>query len=361
MKRKIDDNTANALAQPSKKPLLGMVPTLTITPIRQPTKAPVEQSAVARCPPTSAVGEANKVKRYKASNGDAVIASMVPVSQAQVQTVATVVGPSTGGKPKTTLCVNYHPFQYPKSITVYTDGSFFPDNQRGGCAVVFEREVDQKLNFAVPVPFPVAPAPRGTRIDVVRPELYAALAAVFFVETKLGYPLCCVRLIIKSDSKIAIGLLKWMRKLPVCCSKYLLHQTNNKDTDVRAEFAWGNGDKTTFETADLWQWADVLDYWWTYTRHTDIDIVWVKAHQADFPSVSNNGVGDYKSNSNNSNNSSQSVSSSLPTSVVAGQTQEDIDIYRNKEADALARLASRPADYEANCSKARMEGFPLFS
>ena len=244
-------------------------------------------------------------------------------------------------------------------LDVYTDGSYIPSTGEGGAGIYFpflSDEASEKKSqpqqpdntkkpfaFALPVPPPVTPpCSKDARMDAVRAEIYAVVAAVHIVQYQFLQPLDQIQLAFHLDSLIALNLLKFvLEPFPTCPSRTMKH-FEEKGFELQVNFKWEGGVLTASE---LWKYTDLLDIFWAYTRNVPASCFTfckVKAHTID---------------------SSEGAGASPATSAAGGPLQpSDASIY-NDEADRLSKEGSRTTSSvrsQANIVRLANEGFPIF-
>jgi len=264
-------------------------------------------------------------------------------------------------------------------LHVYIDGSFRPQTGLGGAGIYFptliehpdndkdvkkngeeakkedDDEADCQTRFSIPVPPALhPPCPLDTKMDAVRAELYAALACVHIVTRQFLQPLTSLQLVVHVDSLIALILLEYVQKQPMCFSRMLTARANRGE-EMHLDFNWEGGH---LEGEEVWKYADILDYWWLYTHDVpshQISYAKVRAHTLDV-----------------------SLPTTLPTTTAqdnktAGQQKAEetkkngrpttASALYNEEADKLAKQASWDVSLRhlENLADLAQAGFPLFN
>ena len=171
-------------------------------------------------------------------------------------------------------------------VVIYVDGSYMNKSfkpryggslstiglvnmTRAGAGVIFSDQ--DALNAWITVPQAKDPT---IIYDSIRAELYAAVCAVFLIQSeyKMYSPFTLFQ--IKQDCRDAICLLNWTQKQAKTPSRMLIEHPEEM-THMRIIMPWstmGRGSK------DIQKYVDVLDAWWFWSRGVQVELLWIPAH-----------------------------------------------------------------------------------
>jgi hypothetical protein len=180
----------------------------------------------------------------------------------------------------------------------YADGSCFQDSQgiHVGAGVFFADQDQHNRCVPVPKPRPTSSSSSSSNscdktdgsmvccpFDSLRAELYGALLFVYLVYEEKHVPFR-TRLVLYQDSVVAMHLLTACKfgscaeLLTMSPSRWALKGAtcNGGTQKFTIDYVWGEQVNAT----TILMYADVLDWWWVYTRNRyAIDLHWVHAHQ----------------------------------------------------------------------------------
>ena len=255
-------------------------------------------------------------------------------------------------------------------VVIYVDGSYMsstyvpktppktplPTCDRGGSGVVFADEELAYLNLWIPVPLPAlllptlspplwlekketknqntTTLPLSLPYDSMRAELYASLCAIYSVHMrKQGLFSPATLYLIKQDCIGAIFLLRWSYAQPKAPSRML--KENQAEMDQLAlNIPWGG----ELGKQDIFNYQDILDMWWFWSRGTRVELVWVPAH---------------------ADSASDFATKATKVNFSYSAAHSDDDLEGNRDADILAKSACSALALQ-QCTKL-FSSFPLYN